>query len=357
MKKKVIGSVKVLVFLLGFCLIFLQIQKVLHYRWDFHTYSANLYMKEQPEDAYDVIFLGSSDLKTAVYPLAMFQTNGITSYNCAVTDNAAAFPVYYLLEYLLRYQNPKVVCCDFSALYDEKLPSDRETPYRKAVETMPDRDLRWKMIKDIHEIDPEQSALSYLFPMLRYHNIWNELEEENFEKDYVYHDLYEDYDNGCSLINGTYEEKAPYDISPAMWEAEPSEEPLSALNVEWYDKMIALCQEKDIRVAAVFPPSLGESYDHAARWETTKAYLESRGVDIIDYNNYDAVHRIELNVATDYIDDTHMSYRGSLKLSPDLAYILYDRYGIPDRRGTEEAAQWEAQWNAFCEDYDIEEAN
>lgn len=357
MKRKIFGCVKVIAFVLGFCLIFVQLQKVLHYRWDFHTYSANLYMKEEPEDAYDVIFLGSSDLKTAVYPVAMFQTNGITSFNCATTDNTAAFSAYYMLEYLLRYQKPKVVCCDFSALYNDGLPSDRETPYRKIVETMPDRDLKWKMIGDIHEIDPEQSVLSYLFPMLKYHSIWNELEAENFEADYVYHDLSEEYDRGCSLINGTYEEKEFYDISPALWETEPTEEQLSSLNVEWYDKMIALCHEKEIQITAVFPPSLGESSAHAARWETTKAYLESRGVDIIDYNCYDAVHRLELNVETDYIDGTHMSYRGSLKLSPDLAYILYDRYGVPDRRGTEEAAQWERQWEAFCEDYDIEESN
>ena len=352
MKRRVIGSIKVITFLLGFCLIFGQVQKVLHYHWDTDLYNINIYMKEQPEDSYDVFFLGTSELKTSVYPGAIFQTNGITSYNYAVT-NKSAMTMYYQLEYILRYQKPKAVCCDFSALYDDTLPSDRETVYRKVVDTMPDFDLKWDMIKSIHEMDSEQSVLSYLFPMLRYHSIWSELEEEHFQEDYVYKNMSEDYYNGCSLLKGKYDGEA-YDITPVIWEAEKSDEQISSLNAEWYDKMIALCNENDIIIIALFPPSLGEGYQHAARLETTTAYLESRGVDIIDYNNFDAVQRIEINVAEDYIDKTHMTYRGSLKVSRDLAYILYGRYGIEDKSGTEEAVQWDMQWDAFCKDYDIE---
>lgn len=351
-KKRISGIIKVVVFLLGFCLIFISLQKVLHYRWDSDLYNANIYMKEQPENSYDVFFLGTSELKTAVYPGAIFQTNGITSYNYAVT-NKSALTMYYQLEYILRYQNPKVVCCDFSALYDDTLPTDRESVYRKVVDTMPDFDLKWDMIKNIHEIDPEQSVLSYLFPMLKYHSMWSELNEGYFQEDYVYHDMTGDYYNGCSLLNGSYDGEA-YDIAPIIWEAEKSDEQLSSQNVEWYDKMIELCHENDIIIVALFPPALGEGYQKAARWETTTAYLESRGVDIIDYNNFDAVQRIGLNVSEDYIDNTHMTYKGSLKVSRDLAYILYSRYGITDNRGTKEAMQWDTQWNAFCKDFDIE---
>lgn len=351
-KRRVIGSVKIIVFLLGFCLIFGQLQRVLHYHWDSELYNNNIYMKEQPEDSYDVFFIGTSELKTAVYPGAIFQTNGITSYNYAVT-NKSALTMYYQLEYILRYQKPKVVCCDFSALYDDTLPSERESVYRKVVDTMPDFDLKWDMIKSIHEMDPNQSVLSYLFPMLRYHSIWSELEERHFQEDYVYQDMSENYYNGCSLIKGVYDGEA-YDITPVIWEAEKSEEQISSQNAKWYDKMITLCHENDIIIVALFPPDFGGVGDKVARWETTTAYLESRGVDIIDYNNLDAAERIKLNVAEDYIDNGHMTYRGSLKVSRDLAYILYARYGIKDYSGTEKAKQWDAQWEAFCEDYDIE---
>ena len=352
MKKIVGGSVKIIVFLLGFCMIFMSLQNVLHYHWGSKLYNTNIYMKEQPEDFYDVFFIGTSELETAVYPGAIFQTNGITSYNYAVT-NKSALTMYYQVEYILRYQKPKIICCDFSALYDDTLPLERETVYRKVVDTMPDFDLKWDMIKNIHEIDPEQSVLSYLFPMLRYHSIWSELEEKDFQGDYVYQDMTDDYYNGCSLINGRFNGE-PYDISPVIWEAEKSEEQISSVSAEWYDKMIALCNKNDVIVIALFPPSLGEGEAKTARWETTTAYLESRGVEIIDYNNFDAAERIGLNVAEDYIDGTHMTYKGSLKVSRDLAYILYGWYGLEDQSNTEKATQWNAQWDAFCKDYNIE---
>lgn len=353
MRVKIIGSMKVICFLLGFALIFSGLQEVLHYRWDDDLYNVNVFMQKQPEDSYDVFFIGTSEIKTAVYPGTIFQTNGITSYNYAVTSKSA-LTMYYQLVYILRYQKPKVICCDFSALYDDTLPSERETVYRKVVDTMPDFDLKWSMIRDIHDMDPDQSVLSYLFPMLRYHSIWNELKEENFQKDYVYKDLSEDFSNGCILAKGKFDGE-PYDITPAIWEAEKSEEQISEQSIVWYDKMITLCHENDITIVALFPPSLGEAYDKTARWETTTTYLESRGVDIIDYNNLDAAERIGLDVAEDYIDYTHMSYRGALKVSQDLAYILYGRYGLQNQSETEKAKQWEAQWEAFCEEYDIED--
>ncbi|MCM1267416.1 MAG: hypothetical protein NC302_05880 [Bacteroidales bacterium] len=268
--------------------------------------------------------------------------------------NKSAMTMYYQLVYILRYQEPKVVCCDFSALYDDDQPIDRESVYRKVVDTMPDSDLKWELIRSIHEADPEQSVLSYLFPMLRYHSIWNELEAEHFKKDYVYRDMSDDYTYGCSLIRGSFDGEA-YDIFPGMWEAERSEEQISPLSQTWYDKLIDLCRENGITIVALFPPDLGGAQDKAARWETTTAYLESRGVDIIDYNCFDAANRIGLNVAEDYIDGGHMTYQGSLKVSRDLAYILYANYGLEDRSGAAEAKAWNAQWEAFCNAYGVED--
>ncbi|MDE6661742.1 MAG: hypothetical protein K2K46_00225, partial [Lachnospiraceae bacterium] len=333
MKRKVVGSIKIIIFLLGFGIIFTSLQSVLHYRWDSRLYDTNIYMKELPEDYYDVFFIGTSELKTAVYPGAIFQTNGITSYNYAVT-NKSALTMYYQVKYILRYKKPKIICCDFSALYDDTLPSERETVYRKVVDTMPDFDLKWDMIKSIHEMDSEQSVLSYLFPMLRYHSLWSELTEEHFREDYVYQDMTEDYSNGCSLLNAEHKGEV-FDITPEIWSAEKSDEQISAQNAEWYDKMISLCHENDIKIIALFPPHLGDGKNKTARWETTTAYLESRGVEIIDYNNFDAAERIGLNVAEDYMDGGHMTYKGSLKVSRDLAYILYGWYGMEDQSNTE----------------------
>lgn len=353
MKRSGITIIKVLVFIIGFCFLFLQIQKVLHYHWveKEDIYSTNIYLKTQPSDSFDVVFFGTSELKTAVFPGAIYQETGVTSFNYAVT-NKSAMTVYYQLEYLLRYQKPKVVCCDFSALYDDCMPGDRETIYRKMVDTMPDRDIKWEMIQSICDMDEQQSMLTYIFPMLRYHSIWNELTEVNFQKDYVYNEEFPGYGYGCSLIEGEYSGNAT-ELTPDMWIAEPTGEQLSEVSVEWYDKFITLCHANDIKVVAIYPPAFGFAQTKEETWDTTLEYLEARGVDIIDYNNYDAVMEFAFDLEEDYLDATHMKYKGSLKVSKHLANVLKERYNLPDHRTEETDTVWQQQWQAFCEDYEV----
>lgn len=352
MKKYGVGVIKVCAFLLGFFFLLLAFQKVLHYRWE-GLYSTNIWIKNQPEDAFDVMYFGTSEIKTAVFPTAVFRYAGVTGYNCAVT-NRSAMTAYYQLKYALRYKKPKVVCCDFSALYDKESISERETVYRKVADSFPDRDLKWEMIRSIAKEDPTQSELSYYFPIFRYHSMWNELTEENFKKDYVYdEEECEVYTMGGMLIDIADKENG-FDIMPEIWEAEALDEPLSENSVKWYDQFIALCRENDIAVAAVFVPALGYTGDKVARWETTKAYLDSRGVDILDLNTYEAAKNMGFDPREDILEDnTHLTYMGSLRTSLALGNMLRERYDLPDHRSEEQAAWWEAYWREFCGEYDV----
>lgn len=352
MKKCAVGAVKLFVFLLGFWFLLITFQKALHYRWG-DLYSANIWLKTQPEDSYDVLYFGTSELKTAVFPPAVFRYAGVTGYNCAVT-NRSAMTAYYQLKYALRYQKPKVVCCDFSALYDKETVSERENVYRKVADTLPDRDLKREMIRSIAKADPTQSGLSYYFPIFRYHSMWSELSEENFKEDYVYdEEEYTVYKMGCMLTD-IADKSESYEIVPQIWEAEVSDELPAEISVEWYDRFIELCRENNIAVAAVFVPALGCTYDKVARWENTKVYLDSRGVDILDLNTYEAAKNMGFTPDQDIMEDnTHLTYMGSLRTSLALGNMLRERYGLPDHRGEETAAQWEAYWNEFCGNYEV----
>lgn len=353
MKKSTIGIMKVTVFIAGFCLIFWALQSVLHYHWSGKEdlYSINMMLKTVPSDSYDVLYFGTSELKTAVFPALIFQETGITGYNLSTT-NKSAMTAYYQLAYALRYQKPKVVCCDFSALYDECLPSDRETIYRKVSDTMPDRDLKWDMIYSIKKMEPEQSMLSYLFPMLRYHSIWNELTEENFQRDYVYREESIGYDTGCTLVKDQYE-GTPYEIVPEIWQTERKGEAIVPSSMKWYNRFIELCHENGIIVVALLPPDLSKADDKTSRWNTTWEYFCSQGVDVIDYNTYEAVHMLGLLLPEDYLDNSHMSYLGTLKVSRNLAYVLKERYQLPDHRSEERTEEWDKLWSDFCSEYEV----
>lgn len=353
-KKGSILAIKVIVFLVGFCFIFLGLQKVLHYRWvqKEDIYSTNIFIKNLPEDTYDVLFFGTSETKFSVFPAVMYQETGLTSFNYAVTYESP-ITLYYQIEYALRYLDPEVVVCDFSALLDDCDPERGDGVYRKVVETMPDKDIKWELIKSIKQEFPEQSVLSYLFPMLRYHDMWSELTELDFEKDYVYNPDYPGYTGGCELSRDEFEVEE-IELTPDLWVHDTVDAEFSERSLYWYEKIINLCHENDVKVAAFYPTAYGLAYDHIRNLSDILVFLEPKGVKVIDFNNYESVERLGIELTEDFVEETHMTYRGSLKTSKALAHEIMDFYELPDHRGEESAIDWEGHWDTFCEIYGVE---
>lgn len=75
---------------------------------------------KQDED-FDVLFMGSSHVINAVYPMELWDDYGIVSYNFG--GHANQMPTtYWVMENALEYTNPKVVVIDCCLLAGEKNP-------------------------------------------------------------------------------------------------------------------------------------------------------------------------------------------------------------------------------------------
>lgn len=356
MRKKVC---KIVIFLFVFVVVFELLQGVLHYRWSGSEdlYTRNMLYQHQPEDSIDVLFFGTSELYAGVFPTAMYHQTGMTSFNFAIS-NKSAITTYYQLEYALKYQTPDIVVCDFVALFSDSLPDGNEAIYRKVVDTMPDYEIKCKLIRDLCKEDETQSELSYYFPLLRYHSMWNDLTEKNFEKDYVYDTAYRQYRMGCLLSAANYnanDYKQKYVIEPALWQAESDPDcKMSSVSIAYYDKMIALCNSRGIKVVALIPPKLTTATSKVSQWDVMKDYFASRNVDVIDYNTYEAVCGLNLALEEDYYNAAHLNDKGALKLSQDLAVKLSQTYHLADHRESgddEKYAVWEQYWEEFVRDY------
>ena len=83
---------------------------------------------------------------------------------------------YYMLEDTLRYETPKVVVFSvFSMKYDK--------PQSEAYNRLTLDGMRWSSVKvDAIKasMTKEESFMSYVFPILRFHSRWNELSSEDF---------------------------------------------------------------------------------------------------------------------------------------------------------------------------------
>ena len=342
--------ISLIVFILCFILLFFGIQSVLHYRWanvdDF--YSRNLDYAAQPSNSIDVLYFGSSEILTGIEPVVLYEEEGITGYNFAISRRSA-IANYFSLLYTLKYQTPKLVVCDFSCMYDDNLPGEVEDVYRRMVECTPDKDLKSLMIKTICELDPEQSYLSWRFPLLRYHSMWNELEEANFTKDYVYSETYPAYCKGAYWFDQDYEGDM-IDVTPDLWEYDEPEtsDDFSQISIEYYDKFIEECHNRDIKVVAVLPPKISAAQSYAARWDAQKEYFADRDVYCLNYNTYEQFKKSGFNIERDYADRSHLNVEGSIRFSKILAQDLKSNFGLTDHRGDEGfATNWDDSLREF----------
>lgn len=349
MKKYIIRAVA---FAALFCLCFGAAQGVLHYRWSGYEdlYTRNIVYSQASPDSIDVLCFGTSEIYAGYTPIVSYETTGVTGFNFGVTSRSA-MTAYYQLLYALKYQTPSVVICDFSCLFDDKLPNQEEEVYRKVAECMPDKELKEQLIREICEVDETQSYLYWKFPLLRYHSRWNELSKIDFTPDYQVNGSYPRYQKGA--LFGTHAFAGELDaITPELWDYTDtvSAKFLSRFSIHYYDLMIAACREKGITMVAVIPPKISSGAKYAARWETTREYLDSRGVPCLNYCTYEQVQRMGLNLQAHYYDDYHLNLTGSAIFTQTLIQDLKEIVNLPDHRGDPSFYdEWEAPLAQFHE--------
>lgn len=344
--------IKLVIFAVGFVLIFVVCQRVLRYKWSVNggNYSENIDYAALSPESIDVLCFGTSEIWAGYHPIISYEQKGITGYNLG-TSFRSAITVYYQLLYALKYQTPQIVICDFASLYEDQLPSDEEPLYRKIVDCMPDKDIKSALINDICRVDGSQSYLDWKFPILRYHSRWSELESGDFTEDYRKGERCAFFRKGAFFCDNVYDD-GTYAITPELWDYSTEESTYSEISLEYYSKFIDECVTRGIKVVAVVPPKIGDASLAASRWNSMKSYFDSKGVDYLNYNNYEQVQRMNLSVEKNYYDEDHLNNMGATIFSKVLAEDLDAKYDLPDHRGDEGyKAEWEDALEEFYEIY------
>lgn len=336
---------KITAFILIFGIVFLGTQNVLRYHWPEDTYTRYKDFENQQPNSIDVFAFGTSEMYSGYSPVAMYKSAGITGYNFAL-QNRSAMVNYYQLKYALKHQTPKLVILDFVCMFDSMLPSEYETIYRRAVDTMPDREIKRELISEICRVDEAEDEMNWHFPILRYHSMWNELSPADFEPINVYEKNYSAMKKGANLAYADFDGGQPYDIVKELWDTEGEPAQLADFSLGYYDRIIDLCNEKGIEVCCVLTPKVSDAAVYALNFPTMEQYLSERGVKCINYCDYDRIMAMDLSLYRDYLDASHLNVIGSVKFSLALAADLRNMYPeLPDRRLDETVApQWDAAW-------------
>ncbi|HIY05314.1 MAG TPA: hypothetical protein H9733_10175 [Candidatus Anaerotignum merdipullorum] len=323
-------------FCLLFVLLFGQLTQTLR-RDDDETNEIHAFYGEA-ENSIDVLYIGSSPLLRGVSPMLMYQEHGFTGYSRASALQAPSVS-YGLLAESLEYQSPEVVVLVCDNLFQSYDYAQQEGDMRRAMDGMKFSRYKWDIIQEVTAADERQTTLSYLFPLLRYHERWKEFDPAEAE--------------AKPLLEHSFKKGHVYlrEISPQAYPEgfmEPSgDTPVFDENALAYtEKSIALCKEQGIEVVLLHLPKMSWTYEKS---QAMAEFAKQQGVAYLDFDTAEIRSQVGLDPAVDYYDQGHMNLTGSVKVTRWLGNYLATQYTLPDHRGDAAYAQWEEDLQQYME--------
>lgn len=295
------------------------------------------YYANVKETEHDVLFIGDCEVYESFVPAVMWEKYGISSY-VRGSAQQLAWHSYYLLKDALRYETPRAVVFNVLALkYGE--------PQREAYNRMTIDGMEWSSSKiDCinASMTEEESFLSYVFPILRFHSRWSELGSEDLEYMFSRPTV---SDSGYLIqtsvkpMEGEQAEGSPLDDYTL---------PAKAMN--YLDMMQELCREKGIELILIKAPTNTWRYWWYDEWDAQIVdYAEKNGLKY--YNLIEKSEEIGLDWSQDTYDaGVHLNVYGAVKLSEYFGDILAREHNIPDRRDDSDMSNvWSERVKIFRE--------
>ena len=282
------------------------------------SFTEEYYKEKVP---HDVVFFGDCDAYESYSPIKMYEEYGISSY---IRGSGEQYinQSYYLLKDVLRTEKPKVVVMSIHNL-------QHSAPHNEHYNRMTLDGMRWskdKVDAIKSSLMKEETFISYVFPILRYHDRWNQLTKTDFEhvftKDITSHN---GYYMRCDICPKGYLPSMPLRLNYRF------------SDFSWYylDQIRILCEENGIELLLVRAPI---EYGWYEQWdENVEQYAEEYGLTYINFCDYADEIGIDMNVDT-YDGGLHLNITGAEKLSVYFGRYLVDNYDLTDYRTVPEVA-------------------
>jgi len=319
-------------FILIFILIFLCLQEIYLPYSNVSNLIAQFY--NEPVNSIDVLMFGTSSVRAAVHPPVLWDEAGIASFNFAAPRLNPAIS-YFLLRETLDYQSPSVVILGGQYLFSESVDFHRhESGFRRGLDRMRLSRNKLAAINKIVSNDERQTRLSYLLPLLRYHDR-KDLSKSDFDFAFLW-----ERSLWMSALNPSMDRSAPV-VRPEFT--------ASAGDISGYyvQRKIELLKERNIDVVLIFPPVCHANYWSEERHNTLQNFADSMGVLLIDFNTEELYNYINLDESIDFYNKGHVNLSGGTKTARYIAQYLSQTFNLPDRRD----GQFDPHWDLVLEVY------
>lgn len=263
-------------------------------------YRAKGFMAEE-KNSLDMLAFGNSDLYSGFIPAILFEQNGMASYSSGVSKQDLD-GLIQLLELSFTHQQPKIVLIETDLIFYYKKRNIGDKFAERFLKYFPIFEIheRWKRltIKDFTSLPKNSSG--------------------HIDKGYVFSDL-------------------QYQVEKTDYMKKTDKiEVIKAYNIKRLEKIIHLCQEKNIQLLFTEFPS-AYSWDYAKSMALTQ-FFANRKLDFIDFNLEENLENIKFDFAHDFRDNgNHLNYKGAIKITNYLHDYLTKHYAnlLQDHRDEE----------------------
>lgn len=277
------------------------------------SFTEEYYKEKVP---HDILIFGDCDAYENFSPIKMYEDYGISAY-IRGSGEQYMWQSYYLLRDSLRIETPKIVVLSIHNMQNE-YPKRKEVYNRMTLDGM-----KWSKDKvDAINVSmrEEETFASYVFPILRYHDRWNQLTKTDFKhvfsKDIISHN---GYYMRCDIKAMKYERDLPLRLSYEFDET----------SMFYLDQIRQLCAEKGIELILVRAPV---EYRWYKQWDANiEKYAAEYGLTYINFNDYADEMGIDMTHDT-YDQGMHLNIYGAEKLSVFFGKYLTEKYDLTDYR-------------------------
>lgn len=312
--KRIIKIIAIIVFLV---LAFIVLNKLLSPKYMDSLIEGSMIAEYYEEEKnHDVIFIGDCEVYANFSPMVMYEQEGITAY-VRGTSQQLIWQSYGILKETLKYETPKVVVFNVNSMrYSE--------PVSEAYNRLTLDKMKWskEKVEIINaSMTDEETFISYVLPILRYHSRIFELSGEDFK--YLFTKKKNTY-NGF-LVNKN--------VKPAG--NLPTKRILPDYNFsdkcyDYLDKITKLCKDNNIDLVLIKAPSL-YPYWYDEYNEQIIEYANKNNIAF--YNLKEVAEEIGIDYQTDTYDaGLHLNLNGATKLSKYFAKLLMENYNLTDYR-------------------------
>ena len=283
----------------------------------------------QQQANFDVLFMGTSHVINGIYPMELWNDYGIVSYNFGGHANPIAIS-YWQMVNAFDYTTPKLVVIDGFALSEDwKVLKNNKSYAHLSLDSIPFSINKIKAVRDLFEKDDQ---LEFLFEFDIYHNRWKELGQSDF-------DSYMANEKGAEFRIGV---AVPDDFSAIDKNAKMLAD---TIGVEYLEKMITYCQERNIAVLLTYLPfpASAESQKEANRMFEIARKYDVRYLDFMTLRNL-------IDFDTDCYDSgSHLNPSGARKITAYLGQDIMSHYDIMDQRNNIDYKDWHKSYEIYVQ--------